>query len=391
MQSNINKDFAAFIARIKANAGAYERRNAPDLSQTIESIAEGFEKFKEDQGSTITELRSQVSRLETRLARPGGPGSLEPSAGEVKSLKTADGRILPMLSAKQRFADLHRTDDADGFSLGGFARDAIVGSRKAASGPALVPTSLSATIIDAVRRQTVLVDAGAWTVMIDGPTNMARLTQDPTVYQHTEGATDISESDILAEPVTLNPKMLSALIPLTAEVVADSPNLDTLLTTAITAAFAAKLDALGIAALLANTSIPKSTAAQDPAEWLKVLAAVGSALGLNQGLPTAHVGSPADFIARASQLTGAGGQAWLGRPPALSAMRELFTTGMPAGTALLGDFSAAFAIALRSELRIEVVRHAKPTSATHLLVAQMRADGLVLQPARLFKQLKTVA
>ena len=71
-------------------------------------------------------------------------------------------------------------------------------------------------------------------------------------------------------------------------------------------------------------------------------------------------------------------------------MRELQTMGMTAGTALFGDFTQGFAIAMRSELRVEVVRHAKPTSASHLLIAHMRCDGVVLQPGRLFKQLKTI-
>ena len=93
-------------------------------------------------------------------------------------------------------------------------------------------------------------------------------------------------------------------------------------------------------------------------------------------------------MARDSQLASAAGSR-LGKPPVLSRIRELETTGLTAGTALFGDFGAGFAIALRDELRVEVVRHAKPTSASHLFVAHMRADGIVLQPGRLFKQLKT--
>jgi hypothetical protein len=183
--------------------------------------------------------------------------------------------------------------------------------------------------------------------------------------------------------------LLACTIPLTVEVVQDSPNLDALLNVALAGAFAAKLDALCIATLLADANIPDSAAGQDPAVWLKVLEAVGAALGLNQRLPSAHISAPADWIARASQLASTAGT-WLGKPPALSAMAELQTTGLTAGTALFGNFAEAFAIALRSDLRVEVVRHAKPTSASHLLVAHMRADGVVLQPGHLFKQLKTV-
>lgn len=265
----------------------------------------------------------------------------------------------------------------------------IVGSRKAASGAALVPTYQGSRIIDAVRARTVMVDAGAGTILIDGPTNLARLTSGPTVYQHTESADDIEESDIVAVPVTLNPKLLAVLIPLTVELVQDSPNLDAILNTALSAAFAAKLDALAIATLLADPAIAKSAVAQDPALWIKVLEAVGAALALSQSLPTAHISSPADFIARASQLSNTAGN-WLGAPPALASMRELQTSGLAAGTSIFGNFSEAFALALRSDLRVEVVRHAKPGSASHLLIAHMRADGVVLQPGHLFKQLKTV-
>ena len=385
----INKDYSAFLAKL--TTARYERKGDPDMGEVIDKMAEGIETFKQTQGDTVAELRKTIDRLETRLSRPGAAHTQQDGDNEQKSLTTADGRKLPLLSAKQRVSNLSRTDDSEGFTLGGFVRDAIVGSRKAASGPALVPTFVSGNVIDNVRQQTVLVGgAGASTIIIDGPTNMARITQDPTVYQHTEAAEDIVESDILATPVSLNPKLLAALIPLTVELVQDSPNLDAALNASLAGAFAVKLDQLGIAKLLADAGIPKSLATQDPALWGKLLEAVGAALGLNQALPTAHISAPADMIARAGQLASTSGT-WLGAPPLLSAMRELHSTGLTAGTALFGDFAAGCAVAMRQELRVEVVRHAKPTSGSHLLVAHMRADFVVLQPGRLFKQLKTVA
>ena len=360
-----------------------------ELAKTLDKIATVQEEHKRRQEAEVGALKQNIERLETRLFRPGSMHHIEGnfSGEEDISLKTSDGRVLLVLNAKQAYAARVSHDD-EGFSLGQFTKDAIVGSRKASSGPALIPTAVSARVVDAVRKQTVIVEAGAGTIIIEGPTNLARLTQDPTVHQHTEAATDISESDILATPVTLNPKLLVALVPLTVELVSDSPNLDAVLQTALTAAFAQKLNALCIATLLADVNIPKSAAAQDPNSWTKVLEAVSAALVLDQRLPEAHISAPADFMARAAALTTEG--SWLGKPPVLSAMRELQTTGLTAGTALFGNFAEAFAIALRDELRVEVVRHAKPTSASHLLVAHMRADGIVLQPGKLFKQLKTI-
>ena len=359
-----------------------------ELAEMLDKIGTNFEKFKASNNETVADLKKTVDRLETKLARPGAlTTSSDGDASAPRMLKTQDGRELPFLRSEQKLADMYRGSTGEDFSIGEFCRSALMGSKegKAASGPALVPTGLGSFVIDRVRANTVVVQAGAGTIVIDGPTNLARLTGDPTVYQHTEGAVDIVESDITAEAVALNPKLLAVLIPLTTELVSDSPNLDAVLTTALTNAFAAKLDTLCIAKILADANLPKSAAAHDPAIWAKVLEAIGAALALNQDLPFAHIGTPANFIARASQLANT---AWLGKPPALAGMRELFTSSMTADQAIFGDFAAAFAIAMRQELRVEVVRHAKPTSASHLLVAHMRADGVMLQPGRLFWQKK---
>jgi hypothetical protein len=391
MKTAANNDFHAFKEKVM-RAPVFEKRSDPSmeaLANSIDQIAGAFDGFKSRSEESNAQLRSKLEWMETKLSRPGAFVSNNGDQGAIRTLKTAAGESLPFLRAEQKLADLRDTR-GDSFDLGEYCRSALLGSREAktASGPALVPTGVGSQVIDKVRAKTAIVAAGAGTIIIGGPTNLARLTQDPTVYQHTEAATDISESDILATPVSLNPKLLAVLVPLSVELVSDSPNLDALLQTSIAAAFAAKIDALSIATLLADANIPKSAATQDPAIWLKTLEAVGSALAVNQDLPFAHIGATADFIARASQLASTAGS-WLGKPPALSAMRELFTTSMSAGTALFGDFASGFAIALREELRIEVVRHAKPTSGSHLLVCHMRADGVVLQAGRLFKQMKT--
>lgn len=362
-----------------------------ELKDLFEAQGAAMKDFRKHIDAKYEELASRVVEMQKASGRPSIGGFPHPTgeSAEMKHLLAADGRKLPLLTKSQRFTDL-AAKDGDEFSLAEFCRDAVLGSRKAASGAALVPTFVGSQIIDNIRAHTVLVEAGASSIMIDGPTNLARLTTDPTVYEHTEGETDISESDIVVAPVALNPKVMAVLIPLTVELVQDSPNLDAVLSLALAQSFAAKVDARGLAALLADTAIPKSAAGQDPAVWAKVLEAVGSALAVNQALPSAHISAPADFIARASQLASTAGS-WLGKPPALAGMTELQTSVLTAGTALFGNFAEAFALAVRSDLRVEVVRHAKPTSGSHLLVAHARIGGVVLQPGKLFKQLKTVA
>jgi HK97 family phage major capsid protein len=318
------------------------------------------------------------------------PNVRERSAAEpIRFLKSQSGEQLPYLMREQKLADLYRGKPDEGsFDLGGYVRDAVLGAEsKTASGTALVPTAVSARIIDMIRAQAVFARAGAGTISISGPTNMARVTGSPTVYVHTEAATDISESDVTAEAVALNPKTLAVLVPLTVELVQDSPNLDQLLQVVLANTFAAKVDALCVAAITGASGLPVSAAAHDPALWTGCNAAITAALAANQDLPRAHISTPANFAARSAILASTAGS-WLGKPPYLAGMQELFTTSMTADQALLGDFEQGLAICVRSQLTVEIVRHGKPTSGQHLLVAHARVAPVVLQPSKMYWQKK---
>lgn len=330
----------------------------------------------------IEELNLRMQHLEQNSVREPGDGG---SAKSGMFAVTATGERIPLLTRSDRMRDHFKADGGEEFSLAQFARDGIMGGTKAASGPALVPVSLSTAIIDDVRAATAIVRAGAMTMPIDGPTKLARIEQDPTIYQHSEGAEDIDESDVELVPVELNPRMLATIIPLTEELVADSPNLDMVLSRSLTAAFALKLDALALATILADAAIPTSTPGYDPATWSECMMAIGEAMALNQPLPLSMVTNSSDMIFRASEVGTANGN-WLGKPPILSGMTEYPTTSIASGTAVYGGFDHGFLFALRSMLRVEIVRWHEPKKAKHALVAHMRAAGFVMQPKALFIQ-----
>lgn len=360
-----------------------------EIKKVILAQGDAFEAFKKQQEERFNEVDAFVAKSQ----RPGAGGFAAAGDQDHKAAfhVEIDGKKVPVLSKSARLADHFASQSvtgSDDFSIGEYVRDVMTG-RKAASSSALVPTYVGAQVIDDVRAATTVVRAGSGTIAIDGPTNLAKITGDAVVYEHAEAANDISESDITLAAVALNPKALVALIPLTMEVVADSPNLDAVLRTSLAAAFGAKLDALSLATILADTAIPDSAAGQDPAIWAKCLEAVGAAMAVNQPLPSAMICNTSDFIARASQLASTAGS-WLGKPPVLSGMAELPTTGIVAGKAIYGGFERSFAVALRNELRLEVVRWGKATSGSHMLIAYMRGAGVVLQPKGLFIQLKTV-
>jgi len=369
-----------------------------ELDAKVKRAGRGLNEAEQDLRNEIVakikEMKMEIPERPLTVQGFGGGSGNSPASGSF-AVRVGD-KILPVLAREDRLTN-HFPIPSGGEEW--LARKVRAGMGLTdprdirvivTSGPETVPTFVGAQIIDDVRARAVVVQGGSGTINIEAPTNLAKITADATVYQHTEATNDITEGAPTIVPVSLNPKTLACAIPLSMEVVADSPNLDAVLRTSISSAFALKIDTLSIATLLADTAIPKSAVAHDPVAWAGVLLAVGAALAANQGLPLAHIGNTADFIARVSQLASTAGS-WLGKPPALANMLELFTTSIAAGFAFLGDFAQGFAIAVRQDLRTEIVRFQKPTYASHLLMCTMRADGVVLQPKRLFKELKTMA
>lgn len=363
-----------------------------ELKALLEEQGVALADFRQKQ---FDPLRQAVLELEKRSQRMGALGGGLPSGqldvGPAYWLETDRGERIPALRSKQRVVDNlpESAREQDGPSLGQWVRDQVVGSKAVGSSTATVPTYVGAEIIDDVRALTTVINAGAVTIAIDGPTNLAKITGDPTVHVHTENAADVAESDVTMVAVTLNPKTLMAIVPVSLEVVEDSANLDTVLRTSLAHAFAQKLDTTSLATLLADAAIPKNTlpgTPLDPKVWADCLTGVGLALGQNQPLPAAMISNAADFVARASE-TATGSGNWLGKPPVLAVMQELFTSSLAAGTAFYGGFQRGFAIALRADLSMQLIRHANAGSGQHRLVAYMRAGGYVLQPKALFKQL----
>lgn len=103
---HINRDFAAFRAKLMAGGAGYEKRDAggdiAKLQATIEGIGKAFEEFKSandarlaeigkrgaadvlteeklarinEQLDQLGEMKKRLEAVETRAARPGGPGS----------------------------------------------------------------------------------------------------------------------------------------------------------------------------------------------------------------------------------------------------------------------------------------------------------------------------
>ncbi len=362
------------------------------MSDPLNTVMEAFEGFKAAHNEKLNHLQEQVDSVEGILNRPGTSTDENQSTKPSRFAVTVDGKKIPIFGRNDKLASYFRvpTDDKNNdWNLGEFVK-ASMGMRSNAaleSGASTVPGFLTNRIIDDIRAKNRLVEAGSLTLPIEGATSIARIDTDPVAYEHSEGVADINTSIPLFSPVVLDPKMLAVQIPLTVELVADSANLDSLLQAAISGAISKKLDVLGIAALLADANIPESSVGHDTTKYAGVIAAAGEAIAADQDWPKAIISNAADYVARIGQVAGDGH--YLGAPPTMLETRDLFTSSMTADKALLGDFSKAVVLAMRQQMRLEVVRWQAPGSATHLLIAYMRGAFYTMQPKALFRQLTT--
>lgn len=346
--------------------------------------------------SKVDELQEQTDRIEELLNRPFGT---VPKAGVSQPnsfATTLQGKKIPVLAREDKLSNHFRAPssyDEQGWSLGDFVKNSMGLSNQRSNavlerGTATTPDFLTSQIIDDIRARNTLIQSGALTLPIEGKTVIGRIDTDPIAYSHVENVADISESLPVFSPVELDPLMIAVQIPLSLELAADSANLDLLLRTSIAAAVSKKLDTLGITALLANTNIAQSSVSQNTEEWSGLLAAAGSHIALNGEWPKTVISNAGDYVLRVRQIGGDGH--WLGAPPNMIETLDLFTGSMPAGKAILGDFGAGLLLAMRQELRLEVIRWQNPGSASHLLCAYMRAGFYIVQPKALYRQRKTI-
>lgn len=175
-----------------------------------------------------------------------------------------DLRDVRVLAPEQRVADWARSagelrDDGplnDGpLNLGRYVRGIVSGDwsgadaeRRAlaegtmASGGFMVPTPLSATVIDRARNQGRVFQAGAQTVPMTSQTlKMARVAGDPTAAWHSENAL-IADSDMTLESVTFTAQTLTGIVRASREVIEDATGIGTELESAFADVVALALD-----------------------------------------------------------------------------------------------------------------------------------------------------
>lgn len=251
-------------------------------------------------------------------------------------------------------------------------------------------TDWAAFVLDHLREQSVLMQAGARVVPVTGSTrHLPRLVSDGTAVWVAE-ATDIPSSAPTADDVVLTPRKLANVVNLSTESIEDSPvgELDAV-GNAMTAAVATAIDARALSAaaatavapaglLIAGYAIPAQTGGATSID--SYISAIGKVEAAG-GTPNVAFVNPADLTALRlikSAPTGSNEYVLESDPQQrgasqIAGVRLLPTSKIAAGSALLVQ-ADEIVIGIRRDVRVEFSSHAKFTSDQVVARITFRAD-----------------
>ncbi len=348
--------------------------------------------------------------------------------GDLIAKRTVDrtGVVAPVADSRgfevgaplgeRRMADYVRArglvrEDEENLSFGRYVRGMVTGDWSGAdaerralvegtatAGGHLVPTPLSARIIDRARNATRVMQAGAQVVPMEAQTlKLARVVGDPTAAWHSELAT-IFASDMTFDAVNLSAKTLASRVLISRELMEDADNVDDEVEKAFAAQFGLTVD---LAALYGSGTAP------EPRGVKNVAAVNKTALDVNGAVPTydalidsayrvrganhepnamIYATRTGQTFAKAKDSTGQ----YLTPPAALEGIRRLETVQVPTnltvGTStdtsdvFTADWSELL-IGVRTRLEITVLRERSADVGAYELLAWWRGDVAVARPA----------
>lgn len=381
------------------------------MSEIINSATVSKRNLTADELAEYDKLEARFDDLSERLSKVAETDPIvNPGNGRPDLRKKAT------LGREERMEDWARSnghiraDQDEPLSFQKFVRGLVTGQwadadaeRRAmsegtlANGGYLVPTPLSARIIDMARGRARVLQAGATTVPMDAQTlKLARWAGDPSAAWHTEN-TLIAQSDAQLESVTLTARALASHVTASWELIEDAAGIDTALEDAFSQQLSLTLDK---AALYGSGTAPEPRGVKNTTGvTLTAAGANGAAvsydhfidakarLAQNNENCTAFIDNPRTEASLA-KLKDAD-QNYLRPPEYISSVPRYDTTQVPIdltqGTATnASDLFAAdwpqLLVGIRHSFEIKVLQERYADYGQIGFIAWLRADVLVARP-----------
>lgn len=269
------------------------------------------------------------------------------------------------------------------------------GESSGSAGGYLVPSPLSAELIDRLRAASTILRAGTLTVPFDSQTlSMARVLTDPVIVSHAENAADLEQNGPTLELIFLHARSLGCVVRASRELVEDSTaggGLNEVLTSLFAKAMASEIDrqcllsngsgGTSITGLLNIAGVSKTAFNASVTDYTPILNGVSALLNANNAFPTAAIMSVRSYMQFAglqNTLHDA-----LRKPSILDALPFLPTSKIPTNDLVAaatngsvvysGDFSQAM-LGVRTDLIVEVLKERYADSGQYGFTCWWRGD-----------------
>jgi HK97 family phage major capsid protein len=347
-------------------------------------------------GANLERAIKFETRVETLAGDFGnrGNGSSGPSA-KKRSTMFAKGELV---------ANTYKPPIAN--AMGECVRAAIVGVKHSSvpreirasmtegsneRGGYLVPTEISSQVIDLARARSVIMQAGAQTVVMNSPEQIiAVVTGDPDFNVHSE-LDEIPLSDIDFTAASLHAYTITSRLQMSRELAEDAVNFATVVEAVLQQSLGAQLDYFAInggtttkpLGLLQNQDIDE-TGSVGAIDWTDITAATTTLRNANHE-PNSVIFAPSIHDALFNSETGDGVNAsrgWLDAPPTIRDKQFLHTTNCPSASVIVGDFTN-FIWGVRKGATIEVTSEGAEMFEKHGVQVKIvwRGDFVVVRPA----------
>lgn len=230
-----------------------QRRHLKFLAETGRNMLDSFKNSDKDWDANaenaFNALTSLASCLEVKIYVDGL--TIEDNISGAKK----DAQIFGL---GQKCAPEHRESKFDGLNLGTLMRGLAIGGKgnqhiqNALSegtdslGGYTVPVQILREFIDLMRNKSVLMKAGARTVLLETlKTSMATVTVDPVAAWRAENAA-VATSDMTLGKVEFIPKSLAVNVVVSMELLQDSLNIEEILLNSLAQALALEVDRAGL-------------------------------------------------------------------------------------------------------------------------------------------------
>ncbi|NCT68088.1 MAG: phage major capsid protein [Rhodanobacteraceae bacterium] len=394
--------------------------DTPSVPALVANLNQAFVDFKASHNARIDAVSANVENLQravddanTRLAAQQMNGSGAPTAdegtsptfaaaglrgsGEFRQFYTARASNASESSADAHLGDMLRA--VAGLKAKSAALASLSEGTDTAGGYS-VPRLVMPTILDALAESSALLRAGASILPFEheGALTITVPAIDtlPTPSWRLEKG-DVALSAPTFRGQALTPRSLSVIVKCSRELLADSPDMDRAVRTAVGTAFAAELDRVGLVGtgsapepkgIDATAGVIHVAQAGAALSWKDMLAGTQRILENKGPMPTSAIGAPRSMIGLAG-LTDTTGQP-LNRPPLLDGVQVIPTVGVPTDLGddddesllFLGDFRTVQFI-MRERLTVARLSEAFAGTGEIGFLFHMRVDVAINYPGAL--------